>query len=85
MIPTSHLKFSSEAMVFDLHFTHFVMNHCFNECLNSKLEISCGEQNVSTDVLMNAGVLLKKILNWFSVNPALLVAGIVDVSDFVVT
>ena len=50
-------------MVFDLHFTHLVMNHCFDECLNSKLKISCGKQNVSSDVLMNARVLLKKILN----------------------
>ena len=61
------------------------MNHCFDKCLNSKLKISCGKQNVSSDVLMNARVLLKKILNWFSVNPALLVAGIVDVSHIMVT
>ena len=85
MIPTSHLEFSSETMVFDLHFTHLVMNHCFDKCLNSELKISCGKQNVSSDVLMNARVLLKKILNWFSVNPALLVAGIVDVSHIMVT
>ena len=52
-IPTSHLKFGSEAMVFDLHFTHLIMNHCFDKCLNSKLKISCGKQNVSSDVLMN--------------------------------
>ena len=72
-------------MVFDPQVTHLVMNDRLDEGLHTKLEISCGEQNVSPDVLMNAGVLLKKILNWFSVNPALLVAGIVDVSDFVVT
>ena len=54
MIPTSHLEFSSETMVFDLHFTHLVMNHSLDECLYSKLEIAGGKQNISPDVLMNA-------------------------------
>ena len=84
MIPTSHLEFSSETMVFDLHFTHLVMNHSLDECLYSKLEIAGGKQNISPDVLMNAGVLLKKILNRFSIYLALLVSSIVDISDIVI-
>ena len=81
---TSHLEFSSETMVFDLHFTHLVMNHSLDECLYSKLEIAGGKQNISPDVLMNAGVLLKKILNRFSIYLALLVTSIVDISDIVI-
>ena len=54
MIPTSHLEFSSETMVFDLHITHLVVNHSLDECLYSKLEIAGGKQNISPDVLMNA-------------------------------
>ena len=84
MIPTSHLEFSSETMVFDLHITHLVVNHSLDECLYSKLEIAGGKQNISPDVLMNAGVLLKKILNRFSINPALFVSSIVDISDIVI-
>ena len=72
-------------MVFDLHLTHLVMNHCFDKCLNSKLKISCGKQNVSSDVLMNAGVLFKKILNRFSTYPAFLMSSIVDVGDIVIS
>ena len=84
MIPTSHLEFSSETMVFDLHITHLVVNHSLDECLYSKLEIAGGKQNISPDVLMNAGVLLKKILNRFSINPALFVPSIVDISNLVI-
>ena len=71
-------------MVFDLHVTHLVMNDSLDKCLNSKLEIAGCKQNVSSDVLMNAGVLLKKILNRFSIYPALLVSSIVDVGDIVI-
>ena len=84
MIPTSHLEFSSETMVFDLHITHLVVNHSLDECLYSKLEIAGGKQNISPDVLMNAWVLLKKILNRFSIYLALLVSSIVDISDIVI-
>ena len=85
MIHTSHLELRSETVVFDLHFTHLVMNHSLDECLYSKLEIAGGEQNISPDVLMNAGVLLKKILNRFSIYLALLVSSIVDISDTMIT
>ena len=71
-------------MVFDLHVTHLVMNDSLDKCLNSKLEIAGCKQNVSPDVLMNAGVLLKKILNRFSINPALFVSSIVDISNRVI-
>ena len=59
------------------------MNDSLNESLDSKLKIAGGEQNVSPDVFMHAGVLLKKILNCFSINPALLVASIIDVGNVV--
>ena len=84
-IPTSHLKFGSEAMVFDPHFIILVMNDSLDESLNSKLEISGGKKNISSDVFMNAGVLLKKCLNVFSVNPTLLTSSVVDVCNFVIT
>ena len=36
-------------------------------------------------MFMNAGVLLKKCLNRFSVDPALFIASIIDVGDIVLT
>ena len=61
------------------------MNHCFDEGLDTELEIAGGEQNIPPDVFMNTGVLLKECLNIFSVNPALLTASIVDVSNIMIT
>ena len=61
------------------------MNDSLNESLDSKLKIAGGEQNVSPDVFMHAGVLLKECLNIFSVNPALLTASVVDVGNFMIT
>ena len=83
-IPTSHLKLSSETVVFNLQFTHLVMNNSLDECLNTILKIAGGEQNVPSDVFMYTGVLLKKILNRFSIYPALLVSSIVDIGDIVI-
>ena len=60
---TSHLKFGSEAVVFNPQFTHLVVHHSLDEGLNPKLEVPGSKQNVSSDVFMNAGVLLKKSLN----------------------
>ena len=60
------------------------MNDSLNESLDSKLKIAGGEQNVSPDVFMHAGVLLKECLNIFSVNPALLTASVVDVINIVI-
>ena len=82
---TSHLKFSSETVVFYSQFTHFVVHNSLDESLDSKLEIAGSKQNVSPYVFMNAGVLLKKCLNSFSVDPALFIASIVDVGDIVLT
>ena len=62
-IPTSHLKFSPEAVVFNPQFTHLVVHNSLDEGLNSKLEVASSEQNVSPDVFMDAGVILKKCLN----------------------
>ena len=84
-IPTSHLKFSPEAVVFNPQFTHLVMNDRLDEGLNSKLEVASSEQNVSPDVFMDAGVLLKECLNGFSIDPALLMASIVEVCDIMTT
>ena len=84
MIPTSHLEFSSKTVVFDFHVTGLVVNHRLDECLDPKLEVAGGKQNVLPYVLMNAGVLLKKILNRFSINPALFVSSIVDISNRVI-
>ena len=84
MIPTSHLEFSSKTVVFDFHVTGLVVNHGLDEGLDTKLEITGCKQNVSPDVLMNAGVLFKKILNRFSIYPALLVSSIVDIVDIVI-
>ena len=72
-------------MVFDPHFIILVMNDSLDESLNSKLEISGGKKNVSSDVVMNAGVLLKKILNWFTIYPALLMPSNVVVGDIMIT
>ena len=83
-IPTSHLKFCSEAMVFNLHFAPLVVNNFWDEGLDSKLEIAGGENNVSPDVLMNARVLLKEILNRFSIYLALLEPSIVDIGDIMI-
>ena len=83
-IPTSHLKFCSEAMVFDLHVAPLVVNNFRDEGLDSKLEIAGGEKNVSPDVLMNTRVLLKEILNRFSIDPALLEPSIVDIGDIMI-
>ena len=55
------------------------MNNCLDERLDSKLEIPSSKQNVSSDMFMNAGVVLKKWLNWHSINPALLMTSVVDV------
>ena len=85
MIPTSHLKFSSKTVVFDFHVTGLVVNHRLDEGLDPKLEVAGGKQNVLPDVLMNAGVLLKKILNGFSIYPALLKPSIVDVGDIMIS
>ena len=82
---TSHLKFRPETVVFNPQFTLPVVNHCLDEGLHTKLEIACSQENISPDVLMNARVLLKKGLNWFSIDPALLLASIVNISDFVIT
>ena len=84
-IPTSHLKLSSETVVFNLQFTHLVMNNSLDECLNTILKIAGGEQNVPSDVFMYTGVLLKKILNGFSIYPALLKPSIVDVGDIMIS
>ena len=72
-------------MVFYSQFTHLVVHHSLDEGLDTELEIAGGEQNISPDVLMNARVLLKECLNIFSVNPALLTASIVDVSNIMIT
>ena len=84
-IPTSHLKLSSETVVFNLQFTHLVMNNSLDECLNTILKIAGGEQNVPSDVFMYTGVLLKKILNGFSIYSALLKTSIVDVGDIMIS
>ena len=85
MIPTSHLEFSSKTVVFDFHVTGLVVNHRLDEGLDPKLEVAGGKQNIFPYVFMNAGVLLKKCLNRFSVDPALFIASIVDVGDIVLT
>ena len=82
---TSHLEFSSETVVFNPQFTRPVVNDSLNESLDSKLKIAGGEQNVSPDVFMHAGVHLKECLNIFSVNPTLLTASVVDVGHIVIT
>ena len=85
MIHTPHLKLRSETVVFDLHVTGLVVNHGLDEGLDTKLEITGCKQNVSPDVLMNAGVLFKKILNRFSIYSALLKPSIVDVGDIMIS
>ena len=85
MIPTSHLEFSSKTVVFDFHVTGLVVNHRLDECLDPKLEVAGGKQNVLPYVLMNAGVLLKKILNGFSIYSAHLKPSIVDVGDIMIS
>ena len=82
---TSHLEFSSETVIFNPQFTHPIVDHSLDEGLNSKLEVAGGKQNVLPYVLMNAGVLLKKILNGFSIYPALLKPSIVDVGDIMIS
>ena len=72
-------------MVFDPQFTRPVVHHCLDEGLDTELEVAGSQQNISPDVFMDAGVLLKKCLNRFSIDPALLVSSIVDISDFVIT
>ena len=81
---TSHLEFSSETVIFNPQFTHPIVDHSLDEGLNSKLEVAGGKQNIFPYVFMNAGVLLKKCLNRFSIDPALLVSSIVDVGDTVI-
>ena len=61
------------------------MNYCLDEGLDSKLEIPSSKKNVSPDMFMNAGILLKKWLNWLSINPALLMTSIVDVRYIMIT
>ena len=61
------------------------MHHSLDEGLDTELEIARSEQNISPDVFMDTGVLLKKCLNRFSVDPALFIASIVDVGDIVLT
>ena len=82
---TSHLEFGSETVIFNLHLTHLVVNNYLDEGLDSKLEISSSKQNVSSDMFMNAGVVLKKWLNWHSINHALLMTSIVDVGYIMIT
>ena len=82
---TSHLEFSSETVVFDPQFTHLVMNHCLYEGLDAELKIAGSQKNISSDVFMDTGVLLKKCLNCFSIDPALFVSSIVDIGDCVIT
>ena len=60
------------------------MHHSLDEGLDTELEIAGCEQNIFSDVFMNAGVLLKKCLNYFSIDPALFVSSIVDVGDIVI-
>ena len=72
-------------MVFYSQFTHLVVHNSLDETLDSKLEIAGSKQNVSPYVFMNAGVLLKKCLNIFSIYPALLITSIVDVGYIVIT
>ena len=60
------------------------MNDSLDKCLNSKLEIAGCKQNVSPDVLMNAGILLKEILNRLSIDHALLEPSIVDIGDIMI-
>ena len=61
------------------------MNHSLDEGLDTELEIAGSKQNISPDVFMDAGVLLKECLNIFSVNPALLTASVVDLVNIVIT
>ena len=61
------------------------MNHCLYEGLDAELKIAGSQKNISSDVFMYTGVLLKKCLNRFSVDPALFIASIVDVGDIVLT
>ena len=72
-------------MVLYSQFTHLVVHNSLDETLDSKLEITGSKQNVSSYVFMNAGVLLKKCLNIFSIYPALLITSIVDVGYIVIT
>ena len=60
------------------------MHNSLDKGLDTELEIPGGEQNIPPDVFMNAGVLLKKILNGFSIYSALLKPSIVDVGDIVI-
>ena len=71
-------------MIFDLHFIHLVVHDSLDESLHPKLKITGSKQNVPPNVFMNAGVLLKKCLNIFTINPALLVASSIDVRDIVI-
>ena len=71
-------------MIFDLHFIHLVVHDSLDESLHPKLKITGSKQNVPPNVFMNAGVLLKKCLNRFSIDPALLVSRIIDVGDIVI-
>ena len=61
------------------------MHNSLDETLDSKLEIAGSKQNVSPYVFMNAGVLLKKCLNIFSIYPALLMPSNVVVGDIMIT
>ena len=72
-------------MVFYSQFTHLVVHHSLDEGLDAELEISGSQKNISPDVFMDTGVLLKKFLNCFSIDLALLVTSIVVIGDFVIT
>ena len=61
------------------------MHHSLDESLDTELEIAGSKQNISPDVFMDAGVLLKECLNGFSIDPALLMASIVEVCDIMTT
>ena len=72
-------------MVLHPHFTHLVVHHCLDEGLDTELEVAGCKQNIPPDVFMDTGVLLKKCLNYFSIDPALFMSSIVDIGDFVIT
>ena len=72
-------------MVFYSQFTHFVVHNSLDESLDSKLEIASSKQNISPNVFMDTGILLKECLNVFSINSALLTASIVDVGNVMIT
>ena len=72
-------------MVFDPQFTRPVVHHSLDEGLDTELEVAGSQENISPDVFMDAGVLLKECLNIFSINSALFTASIVDVGNVMIT